>query len=136
MRQNFVVKVDNVSKKFSKKLSLSLKYGLKDSLNCAFTNKRTDVERLRPGEFWSLKNVSFQLGKGDRLGVLGGNGAGKSTLMKVASGLLVPDGGSVQRYGTMDQIIEITGGFHPLMSGFPLTVFVLQSTIFVNLFTH
>jgi lipopolysaccharide transport system ATP-binding protein len=114
-----LIRVDSVAKKFAKNFKLAMKYGVRDSWSGSWSRRRPDVKpKLRKGEFWALQDISFELRRGDRLGILGGNGAGKSTLMKLCSGLLQPDCGSVKRMGTIDQMIEITSGFHPLMSGF------------------
>lgn len=111
-----LLEVDNLSKKYSRSLARALKYGLHDSLREILPGRR-NTGRLRPGEFWALRNVTFRLGPGDRLGILGRNGAGKTTLMRVVSGLLVPDGGQVAANGSIDQMLELTSGFHPMMTG-------------------
>ena len=74
-------------------------------------------EKLRFNEFWALKDVSFELKKGERLGILGLNGAGKSTLLKVIAGVYKPTKGSVQRYGHMAPMIELGAGFDPNYTG-------------------
>lgn len=73
--------------------------------------KKLKGEKLRFNEFWALKDVSFELKKGERLGILGLNGAGKSTLLKVIAGVYKPTKGSVQRYGHMAPMIELGAGF-------------------------
>ena len=64
-------------------------------------------------EFWALKNVSFELNKGDMLGVIGRNGAGKSTLLKVLSGILRPVSGSINVEGNVAALLELGTGFDP-----------------------
>lgn len=64
-------------------------------------------------EFWALKNVSFELKKGDMLGVIGRNGAGKSTLLKVLSGILKPVSGNIQVDGNIAALLELNTGFDP-----------------------
>lgn len=68
-------------------------------------------------EFWALKDVSFKLKKGDRMGVLGFNGAGKSTLLKTIAGVLKPTQGSVHTEGIIAPMLELGAGFDSNYSG-------------------
>ena len=61
--------------------------------------------------FWALKDVSFDIGKGEAVGLVGGNGSGKSTLLKTIAGVLLPDTGEVAVDGGVAPLIELTGGF-------------------------
>lgn len=72
---------------------------------------------LKYNEFWALKDISFSLEKGDRLGVLGLNGAGKSTLMKVVAGVYKPTEGEVIRRGKIAPLIELGAGFNMEYTG-------------------
>lgn len=72
---------------------------------------------LKYNEFWALKDVSFTLEKGDRLGILGLNGAGKSTLLKVISGVFKPTEGSVTRHGKLVPLLELGAGFDKQYTG-------------------
>jgi len=112
-----LIEVNKLSKKFCRNLSLALHYGFIDSINNIFPFKK-DRDLLRKGEFWALQDISFSLERGDRLGILGRNGAGKSTLMKLLAGILQPDSGSIRINGSIDQMIELTSGFHPMMTGY------------------
>lgn len=67
--------------------------------------------RTRPGEFWALREVSFEVTPGESIGVVGRNGQGKSTLLKLVAGVLIPDEGAVSVNGGVAPLIEITGGF-------------------------
>lgn len=67
--------------------------------------------RTRPGEFWALRNVSFDVRAGEAIGVVGRNGQGKSTLLKLVAEVILPDEGSVRVQGGVAPLIEITGGF-------------------------
>ncbi|WP_299087388.1 ABC transporter ATP-binding protein [uncultured Microbacterium sp.] len=69
------------------------------------------ARRARPDEFWALRNVSFDVRRGEAIGVVGRNGQGKSTLLKLVAGVLLPDEGSVDVHGGVAPLIEITGGF-------------------------
>jgi len=67
--------------------------------------------RSEPGEFWALRDVSFQVEEGEAIGVVGRNGQGKSTLLRLVAGVLLPDEGSVEVHGGVAPLIELTGGF-------------------------
>ncbi|HWL77227.1 ABC transporter ATP-binding protein [Microbacterium sp.] len=67
--------------------------------------------RSRPGEFWALRDVTFDVRAGEAIGVVGRNGQGKSTLLKLVAGVLLPDEGDVRVHGDVAPLIEITGGF-------------------------
>ncbi len=68
-------------------------------------------------EFWALRDISFSLNKGDRLGILGLNGAGKSTLLKVIAGVYKPTEGTVKREGVIAPLIELGAGFDMQYTG-------------------
>lgn len=69
------------------------------------------TRRSKPGEFWALRDVGFEVEPGESIGVVGRNGQGKSTLLKLVAGVLLPDEGSVSVNGGVAPLIEITGGF-------------------------
>ncbi len=68
-------------------------------------------------EFWALKNVDFEIKRGDRVGILGMNGAGKSTLLKVIAGVLKPTEGNVQCFGKIAPLLELGAGFDRQYTG-------------------
>jgi ABC-type polysaccharide/polyol phosphate transport system ATPase subunit len=67
--------------------------------------------------FYALRNVSFRLGEGESLAIVGSNGAGKSTLLGLAAGLTLPDEGSVVVNGRIAALLELGSGFHPDLTG-------------------
>ncbi len=79
----------------------------------AFNAKRAFTDNL----FWALEDVSLTLRRGERLGVIGRNGAGKSTLLRVIAGILSPDRGTVRRGPVSCQLLSLSLGFVPHLSG-------------------
>lgn len=114
MDSNIVLDVRNVYKKYGKNNSATRNL-LKDELKYIFTKNK--VDKLRKGEFWVLNNISFQLKRGETLGILGLNGSGKSTLLKMINGLLLPDFGEITMDGEVGGFIELGAGFQSELSG-------------------
>lgn len=79
--------------------------------------KNSATGKLRSGEFWSLKNISFSLKRGETLGVVGLNGAGKTTLLRILAGQILPDAGEAYMQGNVVSMIDLTAGFQMLASG-------------------
>jgi lipopolysaccharide transport system ATP-binding protein len=111
-----LVEVKGLSKKFSRGLKRGMWYGLKDIANSmlGFKGKRKE---LRKEEFWAIKDINFQLRRGECLGLIGRNGAGKSTLLKMLNGLIRPDEGSITMRGKVGALIELGAGFNPILTG-------------------
>ena len=78
---------------------------------------KTIKREIQYNEFWALKNISFTVEKGDRVGILGLNGAGKSTLLKVISGVFKPTEGHVDKHGKIVPLLELGAGFDPQYTG-------------------
>ena len=109
MKEVTAVKVKNVGMRFN--LSHERVDNLKEYL---IKFVRRD---LKYDEFWALKDIDFEIKKGQRLGVLGLNGSGKSTLLKVVSGVLKPSVGSVQTKGIVAPLLELGAGFSAEYTG-------------------
>src|SRR5689334_17553813 len=78
---------------------------------------RASGERADKSEFWALRDISFELGRGEALGLVGRNGAGKSTLLKIMSRITAPTEGRIVSVGRMATLLEVGTGFHPELSG-------------------
>lgn len=108
-----IISVKSVSKKLCKDLKRSLYYGVKDIMKLG----RGNTDELRKGEFWAVSDISFELRRGDCLGLIGHNGAGKSSLLKMLNGLISPDKGSITIKGRVGALIELGAGFNPILTG-------------------
>ena len=117
-----LVRVEGVSKIFCRSLKRSLHYGLMDSLSDILpVGKRKYDESgepiLRKEEFWAVKDISFELRRGECLGLIGRNGAGKTTLLKMLNGLIKPDKGRIEMRGRVGALIALGAGFNPILTG-------------------
>jgi len=140
-----LVKVEGVSKVFCRDFKKSLKYGLIDSAKdlwwfgrkaeklkeedpsaspellphstSSIQNSKFKQRALRDGEFFAVKDVSFELRRGECLGLIGHNGAGKTTLLKMLNGLIKPDAGRITMRGRVGALIALGAGFNPLLTG-------------------
>ncbi|MEQ9407459.1 MAG: ABC transporter ATP-binding protein [Fuerstiella sp.] len=111
-----LVRVEGVSKKFCRSLRKSLWYGVKDMAS-ELTGQGTGSQNLRAEEFWAVNDVTFQLKRGECLGLIGRNGAGKTTLLKMLNGLIKPDMGRIEMRGRVGALIALGAGFNPILTG-------------------
>ena len=113
-----LIQVENLGKRFCRDLKKSLWYGVKDSLIDLFGLQGESEEvQLRPQEFWANREISFEVKRGQCLGLVGRNGAGKTTLLKMLNGLIKPDEGEVRISGRVGALIALGAGFNPVLTG-------------------
>jgi lipopolysaccharide transport system ATP-binding protein len=113
---DWTVRAESLSKKFGLTLRQSMMYGVKDSLR-RLLGVDDHTDRLRPGEFWAVKDASFQVRRGEGLGIMGENGSGKTTLLRVLNGVFAPDEGRVSLRGRVGALIAAGAGFAPMLTG-------------------
>lgn len=110
-----LVKVTGVSKKFCRDLKKSLWYGVQD-IGSELVGRQPQAT-LRQDEFWAVRDISFELYRGQCLGLIGHNGAGKTTLLKMLNGLIKPDRGRIEMRGRVGALIALGTGFNPVLTG-------------------
>jgi len=118
-----LVSVRDVGKIFCTDLKRSLLYGLRDGFGELLARRSArksapdGSQALRRSEFWANRGVTFELKRGECLGLIGRNGAGKTTLLKMLNGLIKPDEGIIEMRGRVGAIIALGAGFNPLLTG-------------------
>jgi lipopolysaccharide transport system ATP-binding protein len=118
MDNNIIIKVEGVGKKYLLNKNAATKsdtlYG--NVLN-SLKNLKDITRKQQTEDFWALHDVSFEIKKGDRVGIIGRNGAGKSTLLKILSRITPPTKGRIEITGKVASLLEVGTGFHGDLSG-------------------
>ncbi len=110
-----IIQIRNLSKVYQ--LGAIGATSLKDEVQRLWARIRNDGERLHQRDFWALRDVNFEVRRGEVVGIIGRNGAGKSTLLKILSRITEPTSGEVTLRGRVASLLEVGTGFHPDLSG-------------------
>ena len=116
---DIAIRVDNLSKQY--RIGQRRPYKtIRESIQSFFRRRSAGAGEVSgSGEqaFWALKDVNFQVKKGEVIGIIGRNGAGKSTLLKVLSRITDPTEGQIETVGRIGSLLEVGTGFHPELTG-------------------
>ncbi|MFO7537302.1 MAG: ABC transporter ATP-binding protein [Chloroflexota bacterium] len=111
-----LITVENISKKFCRTLKRSLWYGVQD-MGAELLGRNSARPELRRDEFWAVQEVTFNVKRGETVGLIGHNGAGKTTMLRMLNGLIKPDMGYMRIRGRVQALIALGAGFNPVLTG-------------------
>ena len=115
-----IIKAENVSKQYRIGTAEASRQSLRELLAAVGRNPFKQFRRVAASNsetIWALRNVSFEVQRGEVLGFIGPNGAGKSTLLKILSRITEPTEGRIEIYGQVGSLLEVGTGFHPELTG-------------------
>jgi lipopolysaccharide transport system ATP-binding protein len=115
---DLAIQVNNLSKRYRIGAQRQSYNTLRDALYKAFANLRNPKRETKNADsFWALRDISFEVKRGEVLGIIGRNGAGKSTLLKILSRVTRPTSGRARVNGRVGSLLEVGTGFHPELTG-------------------
>ena len=116
---DIAIRVDSLSKLYHLGWAQERHDTLRDTLSASFKRlRRRPSQRANEGDIlWALKDVSFEVQRGEVVGIIGRNGAGKSTLLKILSQITEPTRGRAEIHGRVGSLLELGTGFHPELTG-------------------
>jgi lipopolysaccharide transport system ATP-binding protein len=120
-----IIEIKNIGKRYKithqKGGYITFRDVMMNALKAPFSFLKTKVKKITgfetKEEFWALKNITLNIGKGEVIGFIGPNGAGKSTLLKILSQITPPTEGEIKIHGRVGSLLEVGTGFHPELTG-------------------
>ncbi|QQE12444.1 ATP-binding cassette domain-containing protein [Planctomycetota bacterium] len=110
------ITVNNLSKRYTRGQQSSVQASLYEAISNFISRRKVNHKKTHT-DFWALKDINFDIERGESVGIIGHNGAGKSTLLKILSRITDPTDGQIQIAGRVASLLEVGTGFHPELTG-------------------